>query len=238
LIAANSKSKTESKLQILLVEDDRMIGLAVQQALVDAGYGVHWVRDGRDACGWLITNRCHLMLLDLGLPGLNGLEVLRAARSDAAIDPQLPILIISARDAVPQRIEGLDAGADDYLIKPFDVSELLARVRVLVRRGHVATSSRLEAGNLVLDLASKEASYEGSTLRLSRREVDLLCVLMRRPGAIFSRAEIERQIYGRGGDIESNVVEFIIHGLRRKLGHSVIKNIRGLGWYVGTSQAA
>ncbi len=224
-------------MQVLLVEDDRMIGLAVQQALIDAGYDVHWVRDGRDACGWLTAEVCHLMLLDLGLPGVNGLEVLRTARSDAASNPQLPILIISARDAVSERIEGLDAGADDYLIKPFELAELLARVRVLVRRGQGSAMSRLEAGNLQLDLATKEATYEGSTLRLSRREVDLLCVLMRRPGAILSRAELERQIYGRDGDVESNVVEFIIHGLRRKLGHSVIKNIRGLGWYVGGSHA-
>ncbi len=216
-------------MRVLLVEDDRMLGTAVQQALHDASYAVDWVVDGALASAALDTHDYELVLLDLGLPQRDGIEVLRRLRARG--DPT-PVLVITARDSVDQRIEGLDIGADDYLGKPFAVGELLARMRALARRNAGAISSTLTNGVITLELATKLAVVDGTSQILSHREFALLQALMLRPGAVLSRAQLEQSIYGWGEEVESNAVDVIIHGLRRKLGADSIRNVRGLGWRV------
>ncbi len=222
-------------MRVLLVEDDQMLGTAVQQALHDASYAVDWVVDGATASAALDTPGYELVLLDLGLPQRDGIEVLRRlrARGDAT-----PVLIITARDSVDQRIEGLDVGADDYLGKPFAVGELLARMRALARRSKGASSSTLTNGVVTLELATKLAIVGSTSLGLSHREFALLQALMLRPGAVLSRAQLEQSIYGWGEEVESNAVDVIIHGLRRKLGADSIRNVRGLGWRVDRDAGA
>jgi two-component system OmpR family response regulator len=216
-------------MRVLLVEDDPMLGAAVVQALRDASYAVDWMQDGKLASAALDHHDFELILLDLGLPNLDGLDLLRRlrAKGDAT-----PVLVLTARDAVNQRIEGLDIGADDYLGKPFAVGELLARLRALMRRSAGATTSVLTNGILSLELATKLASVDGVEHALSNREFALLQALMLRPGAVLSRARLEQTIYGWGEEVESNAVDFIIHGLRRKLGSDRVRNVRGLGWMV------
>ena len=216
-------------MRVLLIEDDQMLGSAVVQALHDASYAVDWVQDGAKATIALDHHDFELILLDLGLPGRDGLDVLRHLRSagDAT-----PVLVMTARDSVDQRIEGLDVGADDYLGKPFAVGELLARMRALVRRRAGAATSVLTNGVIALELARKVAIVNGAETSLSGREFALLQALMLRPGAVLSRAQLEQSIYGWGEEVESNAVDFIIHGLRRKLGAGRIRNVRGLGWMV------
>ena len=222
-------------MRLLLVEDDQMLGSAVQQALHDASYAVDWVQDGATASIALDNHEYELVLLDLGLPQRDGIDVLRRLRSrgDAT-----PVLIITARDSVDQRIEGLDIGADDYLGKPFAVGELLARLRALARRSAGATTSTLANGVVTLELATKLAVADGVSHSLSHREFALLQALMLRPGAVLSRAQLEQSIYGWGEEVESNAVDVIIHGLRRKLGTDAIRNVRGLGWRVERADAA
>ena len=216
-------------MRILLVEDDAMLGTALRVALRDASYAVDWVQDGAAALDALAGQAFDFVLLDLGLPRRDGLDVLRAlrGRGDAT-----PVLVLTARDGVEQRIEGLDAGADDYLGKPFAVGELLARLRALARRGAGQASPRLENGRLSLDPATKVVHAGDGAHALSNREFALLRALLTRPGAILSRAELEDRIYGWNEEVESNAVEVIIHGLRRKLGADAIRNVRGLGWRV------
>ncbi|KPC55165.1 response regulator [Amantichitinum ursilacus] len=216
-------------MRVLVVEDDRMIGEAVVQALKDAAYATDWVRDGESAMQALQASCYEVLLLDLGLPGRDGLQVLGwlRQRGDA-----VGVLIVSARDAVEDRIAGLDAGADDYILKPFEVGELLARMRAVARRQSGAGTPTLSNGALVLDLSTREATYAERTCRLSAREFSLLQALLIRPGAILSRQQLEDRIYGWNEEVESNVVEFVIHSLRKKLGSDVIKNVRGLGWMV------
>jgi two-component system OmpR family response regulator len=216
-------------MRVLLVEDDRMIGEAVLQALQEARYAVDWVRDGDAALLALRANEYGLLLLDLGLPKTSGVEVLRAVR--AAADP-VPVLVITARDGVDDRIGNLDAGADDYLIKPFEIRELLARMRAVARRKGGTGSPVLSNGSLALDPATHEASVDGVAVPLSGREFALLQALLIRPGAILSRSELEDRLYGWGNEVESNAVEFLIHALRKKLGTAAIKNVRGVGWTV------
>lgn len=206
-----------------------MLGSAVSQALRDAAYAVDWLQDGRIASTALTHHSFELILLDLGLPHLGGLDVLRDLR---ARDDSTPVLIITARDAVEQRIEGLDRGADDYLVKPFDVGELLARMRALGRRRPETASTVLSNGVLTLDPASRTVTVSGTERALSNREFALLRELMNRPGAVLSRAELEDRIYGWNEEVDSNVIEYIIHNLRRKLGQDSIRNVRGLGWMV------
>ena len=219
-------------MRVLLVEDDPMLGNAVSQALRDASYAVDWLQDGRSASAALTQHNFEVILLDLGLPQRDGLGVLRALRvqGDAT-----PVLIITARDAVEQRIEGLDTGADDYLVKPFAVGELLARMRALGRRRVGASSPVLTNGTLSLDPATKTVTVGDVEQTLSNREFALLRELLVRPGAVLSRGELEDRIYGWGEEVESNVVEYIIHSLRRKLGAESIRNVRGLGWMVERS---
>ena len=216
-------------MRVLLVEDDRMIGEAVQQALKEATYAVDWVRDGQMALTTLDTQDYGLVLLDLGLPKKDGLDVLRAIRSK---DNPVPLLIITARDTVEDRIRGLDGGADDYVLKPFNMAELLARMRAVIRRKGGIAGPLLSNGVLALDPATREVSFNGEPARLSAREFSLLHALMVRPGAILSRAELEDRIYGWNEEVESNAVEFLIHSLRKKLGSDAVKNVRGMGWMV------
>jgi two-component system OmpR family response regulator len=220
-------------MRVLLVEDDAMIGNAVLAALKDASYAVDWVRNGLTAIQTISCQHYDLVLLDLGLPGKDGLEVLSSIR---AKDNPVPLLIITARDGVEDRIRGLDGGADDYVLKPFEMRELLARMRAVIRRKGGAAAPELSNGVVSLDPASREARVnDGEPVPLSNREFALLQALMVRPGAILSRSELEERIYGWGEEVESNAVEFLIHALRKKLGSDVIKNVRGVGWMVSKS---
>ncbi len=216
-------------MRVLLVEDDPMIGCSVQQALREASYAVDWVQDGPAALTTLQAERYDMVLLDLGLPGLDGMQVLQQLRARA---DQVPVLVISARDNTNERVGGLDAGADDYLGKPFDMSELMARMRALARRQGGSAAPVLSNGVLRLDPGTHEASAGDEAVRLTAREFALLHALMVRPGAILSRTELERQIYGWNEEVESNAVEFLIHTLRKKLGSTAISNVRGVGWMV------
>ncbi|MGA8033495.1 MAG: response regulator transcription factor [Casimicrobiaceae bacterium] len=216
-------------MRILLVEDDRMIGEAISVALHDAAYAVDWVRDGVTA-NTVIDGGVHdAVLLDLGLPGRDGFEVLRRLRQSGSA---IPVIVITARDAVEERIKGLDFGADDYLVKPFDVNEMLARLRAVTRRRGGKAAPILGNGIVSLDPATREACRGDDVVSLSAREFALLHALLLRPGTILTRAELEERIYGWNEEVESNAVDFLIHGVRRKLGADVIKNVRGAGWRV------
>jgi two-component system OmpR family response regulator len=216
-------------MRILLVEDDSLIGSAVEQALRDAAHAVDWVQDGATALAVAKGSDYALILLDLGLPKKDGVEVLRELRRGKN---SVPVIIITARDAVNDRITGLDNGADDYLVKPFSISELEARIRAIVRRKHGVSDPILSSSILSLNPATREVSREGEANILSAREYALLHALMLRPGSIHSRDDLEERIYGWNEDVASNAIEFIIHGLRKKLGKDAIKNVRGLGWMV------
>ena len=217
-------------MRVLLVEDDPMIGEVIASSLKDASYAVDWVRDGLGVSAALAAQHYDLALLDLGLPGRDGLDVLRSVRGQRHA---VPVIIITARDAVATRVSGLDGGADDYLLKPFEMSELLARMRAVVRRHAGATAPELGNGVVWLDPATHEAGAEPlPAVMLSHREFALLHALLQRPGAILSRRELEDRIYGWGEEVESNAVEFLIHALRKKLGGDAIKNVRGAGWMV------
>jgi two-component system OmpR family response regulator len=217
-------------MRVLLVEDDAMIGEAIQAALKDASYAVDWIKDGQIAITTITGQHYDIALLDLGLPGKDGLDVLRSIR---AKDIPIPLLIITARDGLDHRLQGLDGGADDYVLKPFQMAELLARMRAVLRRKGGIASPLLTNGLLSLDPASKEASLrDGGSIQLSNREFALLQALLMRPGAILSRSELEDRIYGWNEEVESNAVEYLIHSLRRKLGSDIIKNVRGVGWMV------
>jgi len=217
------------KMRVLLVEDDSMIGAAVKQALKDAAYAVDWVTDGEAAVHAVESESYELVLLDLGLPKGDGREVLRYLRGRGR---KLPVIIVTARDSVEDRIDGLDLGADDYLIKPFEIRELLARMRAVLRREGSGSAPLLSNGKLSLDPATREAFFLGKSAQLSAREFALLRALLARPGTILSRSELERQIYGWNEEVESNAIEFLIHIVRRKLGSSAIRNVRGVGWMV------
>ena len=216
-------------MRVLLVEDDRMIGEAVLQSLNDAAYAVDWVRDGQAALTAIGSQAYGVVLLDLGLPRKDGLEVLRSIRAKGSL---APVVIITARDALEDRVRGLDLGADDYILKPFEMAELLARMRAVVRRQGGIAGPLLGGSALSLDPVTREASVNGKPTRLSGREFSLLQALMVRPGAILSRSELEDRIYGWNEEVESNAVEFLIHALRKKLGSATIKNVRGVGWMI------
>ncbi len=216
-------------MRLLLIEDDPMIGAAVRRGLVDSGFAVDWVRDGHAAELALANDVYALALLDLGLPRKDGLAVLRDIRSR---QQHIPVLIVTARDAVAQRVEGLNAGADDYLVKPFDLDELIARVHALLRRNAGSGSPVLVSGALELDPIRKTVRLRGQPVELSAREYALLEALMRKPCAVVSRAMLEEAVYGWGEEIESNAIEVHLHHLRRKLGPEVIRNVRGVGYKV------
>lgn len=216
-------------MRILLVEDDRMIGEAVGIALKDAAYAVDWVTDGETASRVLAGNDHQAVLLDLGLPKRDGLEVLRLLRQKGN---GIPAIIITARDAVEDRIKGLDYGADDYVVKPFDVNELLARLRAVIRRKGGLSAPVLDNGVVSLDPATREASRDNARHLLTAREFALLHALLLQPGAILTRSELEERIYGWNEEVESNAVDFLIHSVRKKLGADAIRNVRGAGWMV------
>ena len=216
-------------MRVLLVEDDSMIGAAVKQALKDAAYAVDWVTDGEAAVHAVESESYELVLLDLGLPKGDGREVLRYLRGRGR---KLPVIIVTARDSVEDRIDGLDLGADDYLIKPFEIRELLARMRAVLRREGSGSAPLLSNGKLSLDPATREASFLGDSALLTAREFALLQALLARPGTVLSRSELERQIYGWNEEVESNAIEYLIHTIRRKLGATAIRNLRGVGWMV------
>ena len=220
-------------MRILLIEDDRMIAEAVSVALKDAAYAVDWVKDGITANSVLRNNEHQAVLLDLGLPGRDGLEVLRQLRLNENL---VPVIIITARDGIEDRVRGLDYGADDYLVKPFDISELLARLRAVIRRQGGQPAPLLTNGHVTLDPASHEAKCNDTTVLLSAREFSLLHALLLRPGSILTRDELEERIYGWNEEVESNAVDFLIHAVRKKLGANVIKNVRGAGWMVEKPQ--
>lgn len=214
-------------MRLLLAEDDPMIGKSVQIGLKKESYAVDWVRDGIAAELALANDVYDLLLLDLGLPRKNGLDVLAGLRSKKK---DIPVLILTARDAVADRVKGLDGGADDYLVKPFDLDELTARVRALLRRRGGRASPLIEHGALRVDPVSHEVSLSGQPVALSAREFALLSALLERPGVPLSRKQLEDRIYGWGEEVESNAVEVYIHALRRKLGPEWIKNVRGVGY--------
>jgi len=206
-----------------------MIGEAIRAGLKREGFAVDWMHDAATAGAALATEPFDLLLLDLGLPGSDGLTLLKGLRGRGAA---LPVLIITARDAVSDRVAGLDAGADDYLIKPFDLDELAARIRALLRRRSGRPAPLIEHRGVVLDPAAHRATRDGAEVALSPREFALLQLLMERPGTILSRAQIEERLYGFGEEVESNAVEVHIHGLRRKLGAAFILTVRGVGYRV------
>jgi DNA-binding response OmpR family regulator len=216
-------------MRLLLVEDDQMIGEAVLDALRADGYTVDWLRDGTSAGAALHAESFDLVLLDLGLPGRDGVQVLQdlRGRKDAT-----PVLVLTARDGVRDRIRGLDAGADDYLLKPFDLDELGARIRALLRRSAGRGEPVFEHGPLRLDPATHQASLHGEPVTLSAREWALLTALLARPGAVLSRAQLEEKLYGWKDEVISNAVEVHIHSLRKKLGQGLIRNLRGVGWFM------
>jgi len=221
-------------MRLLLVEDDRMIGENLRNALRQCGYAVDWVRDGRAADDTLSTERFDLVLLDLGLPQRDGMDVLRAMR---ARGDRTPVIVLTARDALASRVLGLDAGADDYVVKPFELDELLARMRAVVRRQTGRAEPVIEVGGVTLDPATREVTHDGVPLALSAREYAVLEALMMRPGAILSRAQLEDRLYGWGEDLESNAISVYVHQLRRKLGDGFIHTVRGVGYYVGAPKA-
>lgn len=216
-------------MRILIVEDDPMIGASIRTGLRQDGYTADWARDGNSAELAVAANEYDAILLDLGLPGRSGLELLaqwRRKRNAA------PILIITARDSVEDRIAGLDGGADDYLVKPFDLNELAARLRALLRRRSGRATPVIEHGPLQLDPATHEVRLNGNEIRLSGREFALLHALLQVPGVPLSRSQLEDRLYGWEEEIGSNAVEVHIHALRRKIGSELIRNVRGVGYMV------
>jgi two-component system response regulator QseB len=214
-------------MRLLLVEDDSMIGEAARQGLRQEGHTVDWVRDGREAEAAVAAAPYDCVLLDLGLPRRDGLTILKAWR---ARNVAVPVLIITARDAVSDRVAGLDAGADDYLVKPFDLDELSARVRAVVRRRAGRAESVMRIGELEIDSASRHVRWKGADVNLSPREYALLEALANRPGHYLTRAQLEERLYGWDEEIASNAVEVHIHALRRKLDPDLIRNVRGMGY--------
>lgn len=222
-------------MRVLLVEDDEMIGQSLKQALGGNGWSVDWVKDGLLAQSALADGGYACVLLDLGLPKRDGIEVLRKARS---VGDSTPVLVLTARDGVDDRITGLDIGADDYLIKPYEFRELLARMRAVIRRRDGSAHSVIGGSEVRLDLTTREVLVQGERSQLSAREFALLHALLERPGAILSRDQLESRIYGWGEEVSSNAVDVLIHGMRRKLGADTIRNVRGLGWRIAAAAAA
>lgn len=221
-------------MRVLLVEDDLQIGQSLLRALQDAHYSVDWVRDG--ASGWRAISAAEytVVLLDLGLPKMSGIDLLKQAR---AAGNEAPVLILTARDDLEARVQGLDIGADDYLLKPFQVPELLARIRAVLRRKAGHAISRLGNDALSLDMDKRTLACNGVSSVLSAREFALMHAFLERPGTILSREQLEDRLYGWGKEVESNAVDVIIHAVRKKFGATVIRNVRGLGWTVTLNDA-
>jgi DNA-binding response OmpR family regulator len=219
-------------MRILLIEDDRMIGQSLVHALGDEGYSVDWVRDGatgeealRDASTTYV-----LVLLDWNLPKRAGVDLLRGFRQRGGTTP---VFLMTVRDGIEDLVTGLDSGADDYLTKPFDLAELRARIRALIRRRSGPVRRQLSCGAITLDPGRREVQVGGAPVDLTPREFALLLALIERPGVVLSRQQLEEQIYGWNEGVTSNAIEFLIHGLRRKLGADSVQNVRGVGWRMG-----
>lgn len=218
-------------MRILLVEDDKMIAEAVSNGLKTARYAVDWVNNGNTAEQALNSQQYDLVLLDLGLPGQDGLQVLKHLRQEKN---NTPVLIVTARDDLDSRLAGLNGGADDYIIKPFDLSELLARIRAVLRRQSGQSTPLLSNGTITLNPTNYQVTLADqlTPIELSNKEFAILQALMTRPGIIHSRADLEDKIYAWGDEVESNAIDFLIHALRKKIGKEHIKNVRGVGWLV------
>jgi len=227
-------------MRVLVVEDDALLGDAIQAGLKQSGYAVDWMQDGASAAQALATEPYAVVVLDLGLPRLSGLEVLRRLRSrNAQINNQLtPVLILTAMDTLDDRIKGLDAGADDYLVKPFDMGELAARLRALIRRASGKADPLLEVAGVRLDSAAHRVLYRDKPVELSAKEFAVLHALMLNAGKVLSRARLEEQLYAWGDEIESNAVEVHVHHLRRKLFPELIETIRGVGYLMPRDKGA
>ena len=219
-------------MRILLVEDDPMIARGLQTAFKQSHFAVDWMANGKDASAALESFEFDLVLLDLGLPGQDGMEVLRRLRSGGK---STPVIIVTARDELAQRIAGLDAGADDYVTKPFDLDELMARMRSVLRRNAGRGDPVIEHGDLRMTPSSRTVELRGTPVSLSAHEYAVLEALLRRPGAVLSRAQLEERLYGWDEQIGSNAIEVYVHGLRRKLGSDVIRTLRGVGYFVPKS---
>jgi DNA-binding response OmpR family regulator len=216
-------------MRVLLVEDDRMIAQGLQTAMRQDGFAVDWMFDGKSAAAALGSSRFDIVLLDLGLPERDGLQVLRDMRQRA---DATPVIVLTARDDVQDRIAGLDAGADDYIVKPFDLDELAARMRSVLRRAAGRGDPDITHGGVRLNPVTHSVEQNGVPVQLSAHEYAVLEALLQRPGAILSRAQLEDRLYGWGEQVESNAVQVYIHGLRRKLGSGVIRTLRGVGYFV------
>ena len=229
-------------MRVLVVEDDALLGDAIQAGLKQAGYAVDWMKDGASAEQALTTEPYTALVLDLGLPRLSGLEVLRRLRSRNSqkfqANAHTPVLILTARDTVDDRIKGLDAGADDYLVKPFDMGELAARLRALIRRASGKPDALLQVAGVKLDPAAHRVQYRDQPLELSPKEFAVLHAFMLNAGKVLSRAQLEEQLYAWGEEVESNAVEVHIHHLRRKLSPELIETIRGVGYLMPRDKAA
>lgn len=221
-------------MRILLAEDDDLLGAAIRAGLQQQGFQVDWVRDGQAALREALASDYEALVLDLGLPRLDGMEVLHALRDRRQT---LPILVLTARDAVRSRIDGLDGGADDYVVKPVDLHELAARLRALVRRAHGLPHTVLRVGDLMLDPVAHQVTQQGQIIDLSQREFDLLHALMRNRGRVMSRTQLEQQIYPWGSEVASNAVEVHIYHLRRKCGSDLIDTVRGVGYLIPAEAA-
>jgi two-component system response regulator QseB len=219
-------------MKLLLIEDDRMIGWALNRGLTDEGFSVDWIDDGEAAVIASSERSYDAAILDLGLPGRDGMEVLQQLRR---LGSMLPIVVVTARESVADRIKGLDAGADDYICKPFDFEELVARLRAVLRRRASSAATVLTHGNLTLNLVTRKAACRGRPLNLSAKEFALLQILMQHPGTAFTRAQLHDQLYGPVPKVASNTVEVYIHALRRKLGPTFIENVRNVGYRIAAS---
>ena len=220
-------------MRILLVEDDSGLGSGLQQALKPEGYTIDWLTDGLQALQALETDHFDLIILDLGLPRLDGLSVLRQVRVQGK---DTPVLILTARDAIQDRIDGLDSGADDYLIKPFDMTELKARIRALLRRSSGRAQPTIIHRGIEIDPSSQKVNFEGKAITLTRREYTLLYEMISQPGHVFTRDKLQQMLYGWDEDVESNAMEVHIHHLRKKLFPKLIRTLRGIGYVVDKAE--
>ena len=216
-------------MKVLLVEDDLMIGESVQIGLETESISVDWVKEADAATQALRATTYDVLLLDLGLPGTDGIDLLRQVRASGN---SVPVLVVTARDTVAQRVLGLKSGADDYLVKPFDLEELIARIHALVRRAQGKHDLVYRNGDVTVNAATKQVLVDGKQVVLSSKEWAILDALITRPGAILSRSQLEERLYGWTGEVESNAIEVYVHGLRKKLGQQFVVNVRGLGYMV------
>jgi two-component system response regulator QseB len=220
-------------MRILLIEDDDMIADGLKAGLGQLGFVVDWFRDGKAGLAALTGAPFDAVVLDLGLPGLDGMEVLAAWRRAGRSEP---VLILTARDALPERLKGLDAGADDYLVKPFALAEVAARLRALIRRRHGQSGPLYQHGEVSFDPVARRATLSGEPLELTARELALLELLLVSKGRVLTRGQIEEKLYGWGQELDSNAVEVHVHHLRKKLGSSFIKTVRGIGYTLGDGE--